>query len=147
MQARNEQPRVPTQTSRSARRVPGDSRPDEVLEDVRQRFAAFRRTYEPRTRIPNELRRAVLAALKQGVSMSALRGTCGLSARQVEDWHLDLPGTVPGGGSVAEPARVFAVADDSPADNREPRERSMNTDGRLELRVGAWAITVRPLES
>ena len=67
----------------------GDGRwgaiPEAMVESLR--FVRFRREHKPRTRYPQILRAAVLAALQRGVAEPALRRACGLSAVQLAAWR------------------------------------------------------------
>jgi hypothetical protein len=116
---------------------------DEVPADLCRRFADFRRTSKARTRVPNDLRHAVLDALDQGVSMLAVRRDLGLTAEQVAGWpRCALGGPVEiEGESGIEDSRVFTVAD-GPAVEKPGPTRS-DADEALELRLGAWSIVVR----
>ena len=112
----------------------------DVLDQVRLSFEEFRRANKPRTRIPDDLRRAVVDALAQGVSMSALRRTCALGSKQIADWQLR-PRNVHQGDS-CEPSRVFEVADEARAPEQSGIDGQRCTDA-LEVRLGGWAITIR----
>lgn len=112
-----------------------------VIEDLEARFAAFRRHSRPFARIPPDLREAILAAVRQGVSPGQLRRVCGLSTSQLDQWRRPAPGR---GGPVAElrPARVFSVMDAAPAPSSPPVATSAQGDA-LELRLGPWSVSVR----
>jgi hypothetical protein len=116
---------------------------DVVPADLHRRFADFRRTSALRTRVPEDLRQAVLDALGQGISMLAVRRDLGLTAKQVESW----------GGYLAtspvevepevriEAARVFEVADEPVVGERAAAPGAAGEA--LELRLGAWSIVIR----
>lgn len=116
---------------------------DEVPADLCRRFADFRRTSKPRTRVPTDLRHAVLDALDQGVSMLAVRRDLGLTAKQVAGWPrcaLAAPVEIEG-DSGTEDSRVFTVADGAAVD--KPCSTRSDADEALELRLGDWSIVVR----
>ena len=113
-----------------------------VPADLRRRFVRFRQASAPRTRIPDDLRQAVLLALGQGVSMAALREV-GLTPQQVEYWRRSAvarPVQVePAKGR--EGARVFEIADTPRVDERAAVWAAAGDA--LELRLGAWLIVIR----
>jgi hypothetical protein len=94
-------------------------------------FAAFRRVNEPGRRIPLGLRRQVVAALDAGVSASAIRKACGVSWSQATRWR----SAAHAGGEVAAAPQVLSVVD-------RGAPVSASSDGGVELRVGAWRISV-----
>ncbi len=94
-------------------------------------FAAFRRVSKPGRRIPLGLRTQVIAALDAGVPASAIQKSCGVSWSQTTRWR----SAVHAGDEVAAAPQVLSVVDrDAPA--------SSSSDGGVELRVGAWRISV-----
>ena len=116
--------------------------PDAGVERLRQRFAKFRRDHPPQTRIPNILRSAVVAAVRQGVGQSKLRRACGLGSGQIERWQQILePTPKPGRCTQSADARVFRVLDEPPTARR--RIDIEQPDQPLELRLGDWSICVR----
>jgi hypothetical protein len=94
-------------------------------------FAAFRRVNEPGRRIPLGLRMQVVAALDAGVSATAIQKTCGVSWNQASRWRLAAHA---GGEAAAAPQVLSVVERGVPA--------SSPSDGGVELRVGAWRISV-----
>ena len=95
-------------------------------------FAAFRGVHGRGQRIPVGLRRQFLAALDAGVPAGALGKACGVSWSQARYWR----SAAVAGGPVAAP-QVLSVVDRPAAP-----ARSSAPDGDLELRVGAWRISV-----
>jgi hypothetical protein len=98
-------------------------------------FAAFRRGHGRGQRIPMGLRRQFLAALDAGVPAGALGKACGVSWSQTRYWRSGLAG-----GPVTPVAapQVLSVVDHPAA----PRSLS-SAEGELELRVGAWRISLQ----
>jgi hypothetical protein len=115
---------------------PPESR-DGVPADLRQRFVRFRRANAPGTRIPADLRRAVLHAVQQGTSIRTLQRELGLTARQLGIWRRSISPA-----SSREVARVFEVAD-SPVVHKDATS-SDGGEGALELRLGPWSVLIRP---
>lgn len=111
-----------------------------VVKELEERFAAYRRNSRRFTRVPGELRAAVMAALRQGVRPSRLRRVCGVSARQVELWRLAAGAS--SSESEIQRARVFSVIDAAPPPARPPQATLSGSDA-LELRLGPWSISVR----
>ena len=111
-----------------------------TLAELERRFAEFRALNAPGTRVPEELRAAVLGALNAGLRVCALRGSCGLSYGQVARWKGGRPRVKSNRWGESAKVRAFSVVED-PLTSRStpevPREEA------LELRVGAWAVSVR----
>lgn len=111
---------------------------------LRKRFSQFRRENVGGTRIPDELRQAVLEALEGGASISTLRRELGLTASQVADWKRHRPATPakPVPPAPVQPARVFGLTQASC--NGEQASVPGGGPESLELRLGAWSIVIRP---
>ena len=79
------------------------------------------------------LRRQVLAALDAGVSAGAIERTCGVSWSQTRYWR----SAAHAGSPVMAAPQVLSVVDrqTAPAFSTSP-------EGGIELRVGAWRISV-----
>lgn len=112
--------------------------------DLRQRFARFRRANTARSRIPEDLRQAVLLAIRQGVAISALQRELGVTAKQVDVWRQSANGTAlaDAPSSTLERARVFELAERPDGDEHAGGQRG-DAGEMLELRLGAWSVTVR----
>ena len=115
------------------RRAPAYEQPDVPAELTRQ-FARYRRDRRRGSRVPAELRAAVLRALDQGVERESLQRALSLSAQQVEAWQEGAAGRADRGGV----ARIFEVTD-APA-RGEPGST-------LELRVGDLSIVIRSMRA
>jgi hypothetical protein len=98
-------------------------------------FAAFRRVNKPGRRIPLGLRRQVVAALDAGESLSAIQKACGVSWSQATRWRL----AAQAGAEVGEAPQVLSVVDRGAL-------VSSPSDGGVELRVGAWRISVNRVD-
>ena len=118
---------------RSKPQSPSDVAGSRRVEQVAAAFAAFRGVHGRGQRIPVGLRRQFLAALDAGVPAGAIGKACGVSWSQTRYWRLAAGA---GGPGPAAP-QVLAVVD-RPAGPA----RSSAPDGDLELRVGAWRISV-----
>lgn len=136
--------RSPTRSSsapRSRRRCPSPSAGTTAelsLDELKRRFAKFHREHPPQTRIPDTLRGAVLAAMRQGVTPSQLRHHCGLSSKQLEQWKRSRR-KLPVEADLAAPVpRVFSVVDDDC--------EGAPTQDELELRLGGWSVSVRRVD-
>ena len=57
------------------------------LRNLRREFATFRRRYPPHTRVPGQLRRAVLEAVRSGIDPALLKGELGVTGAQVAKWR------------------------------------------------------------
>ena len=124
------------------------------LSELANAFLRFRRRHPRGSRVPKDLRAAVLDALRNGVAPGAVYRSCGISWGQVNAWKASEVAAVSmTGGSLnreKEPAptrrgprrrvvskdvRVFNVADvPAPA---------VAFESELELRLGPWSVSVR----
>jgi hypothetical protein len=111
------------------------------IERLRRDFARFRRTHPLRTRIPDSLRNAALAALQHGVAESEVRRACGVTSDQIAQWTKSQQKHAPRARLHPVEPRVFPVVQDATdqqhGSEAEPQE--------LELRLGGWAVSVRHL--
>ena len=138
----------PSSDPKARRRRPRAGASAELsIERLERRFAKFRREHRTHTRIPDTLRGAVLASMRQGVTPAQLRRGCGLSSKQLEQWqkrHGEVSAVTDLAAQEAQDARVFSVVDDVPARDREL------TDGdgehQLELRLDGWSICIRRVD-
>ena len=138
-------PPRPSSDPRVRRRVPrAGVTADLSIEQLERRFADFRRKHPPQTRIPDNLRGAVLAAMRQGVRPAQLRRCCGLSSTQLEQWQKS-HGEIPAHAALAaQDARVFSVVGAVPTRDTEPADPTL--EQKLELRLDGWSICVRRVE-
>jgi transposase-like protein len=127
-------PEAPRRSGRGGGSVPAD---------LRRRFIEFRRANAPMTRVPDDLRVAVLRAFDQGASMTSLRRELDLTVKQVENWRRYAPaGFLEGGPATGRGgARIFDVADGSAVG--EHASASGDVGEALELRLGAWSVVIR----
>ena len=111
-----------------------------TVDELKERFAIFRRENPRNTRIPDDLRSAVITAMKQGVRSGRLRRACGLSTSQLARWRALAPSPVP---SIVrrQHARVFSVIGDTRP--RSPVATLSSPAYDLELRLGPWSVSVR----
>jgi len=123
----------------------GELSPDFLVEGLRQRFARFRREHRPRTRYPQALRGAVLAALRSGATELEVRRVCGVSSVQLAQWRRREGASAQESGLFGQQARVFSVVDEL-ADVNAPRAVRPG-EGDVELRLGGWAIWIRRIEA
>jgi len=112
-----------------------------IVEGLAERFASFRGRSRRFARVPRDLRAAVVAALRQGVSPGRVRRACGISTSQLELWRRAPDAGASAGGEHRD-ARVFAVVDSAPP-RPSPRHPPSTASGALELRIGPWAVSVR----
>lgn len=117
----------------SAREAVADPR----VEKLQQAFLRFRSAHRPRTRYPESLRAAVMAALDGGASELELRRACKITAEQVAAWRRRWRSALSSPEPVQQEARVFSVVDD--AGEAEKDE--------MELRIGGWAVRIRRADS
>jgi hypothetical protein len=122
------------------------------LDHLRRTFEKFRRAHRPRTRIPQDLREEALEALRRGVSESDVRRACRVTPEQLEWWRRRRRRRS-GARTIAElderAVRIFPVVDEEQeAGASEVTERAAGqATQHLELRIGGWAICIRPVEA
>lgn len=130
---------------RDGRGATGELSPSLLVESLRQRFARFRLRHKPRTRYPDALRAAVLAALRSGATELEVRQACRVSSVQLASWRRREVVLAPESGVAGQQARVFSVVDEMPNVSVERAVRP--AEGDVELRVGGWAVWVRRIEA
>jgi hypothetical protein len=120
------------------------ARHEQHEEQLKRSFAKFRSGHRTRTRIPQALREAALAALESGMPELMVRRACGISGTQLRWWRLR-QGACTDGIEQPEPkARIFPVVDDTPYLGAESAGAS--TGQSVQLRVGGWEICIRQVE-
>lgn len=113
-------------------------------EQLKRSFARFRSGHRPRTRIPQALRDAALAALESGVAELRVRRACGISGTQLRWWRLRQGACADGIEQQQHKARIFPVVDDIAYLGAEGAGAS--TGQSVQLRVGGWEICIRQVE-
>ena len=100
-----------------------------LLDKLQRDFENYRnqRPRGVKHRIPERLREAVAAALREGVSPGRLRAQCRLSSVQVRSWR----------NTYAPQARILDVVED-PAPKRPEISEPL-----FELRIGRWRLCLR----
>ena len=142
MGKRSRRPAVPRQSTRRRATVNTSAAP--TVARLERRFAKFRGEHPPRTRIPDNLRGAVLSAMRQGVPMAELRRICGLGSNQIEYWQKSLGEILTHPDPPVQDARVFSVAGDIPTPDVEPTD--YKREQHLDLRLDGWSISIRRAE-
>lgn len=118
--------------------VSGGMDGDEVLAQLAKRFANFRASHARLTRVPENLRGAVLDAADRGVSGHAIRRACGVSISQIASWQDSRarcsasPAQAP---AHRDGVRVFPVEE---AQSAQPQAEET-----LTLQLGAWSVSIR----
>jgi hypothetical protein len=112
------------------------------IEELKRKFAEFRREHRNRTRIPEALRDAALATIQRGISADEVRRACRISAGQLIRWIecQRALGQSPGEKEV-ERARVFPVVEEHVGD--AALQGGAPELSELHLRVGGWEICIR----
>lgn len=112
------------------------------MAELEARFARFRQAHPRGSRVPTDLRKAVLAAVDKGVAPSDIHRACGISWSQFMAWR-DGHGAVAAEsrrGGDASDARVFSVIDDPPVRSAGFATQS---EDELHLRLGPWSVSIR----
>ena len=110
---------------------------------LKRRFADFRQKHPLRARIPEDLRLATLNAISNGASESEVRRACGVTSDQLQYWRKQQD-RIARDSQALTPPRAFPVVHDV-------TEMAMLQDGdqgqqALELRLGAWAISIKHID-
>lgn len=113
----------------------GRDEPSAALVKLGKRFARFRREHARGTRIPDDLRAAVLALWREVAPADVYR-TCGISSGQVIAWK-----EAKARRTESQDARVFSVVDEAPVGRPEPSLPA--AEPALELRLGPFSVSVR----
>jgi hypothetical protein len=134
-------PRHPSPRREAAQRPQTRASAEASAVRLGRRFATFRRQHPDKTRIPDTLRGAVLAAVRQGVRLGQIKRCCGVTSQQIELWQRGRV-VLAREPTLARPAaRVFDVVSD-----REVSTTGPGGDGpgpHLELCVDGWWICIR----
>jgi hypothetical protein len=105
---------------------------DAMLQDLVNKFAQFRSTHKPHSRIPERLRKEVLAALAAGVGRKEIFQVLKISSPQIRDWQKRVQAS-----DKNEKPRVLNIVPETtaniPADLRVTFENGRLT---VELRAG-----------
>jgi hypothetical protein len=113
------------------------------LEEVAKQFAHFRQTHQKGARIPQELREAVEKLAEEGISLSEVLPTCGLTLWQYQRWHKSKSQSNKIKNQKSESrksaVRVFPVV------NKDSSYSDRNQE--LELRLGPWSVSIKLAES
>lgn len=113
----------------------------EVLAELRESFGRFRVERPRGSRVPEVLRRAVVAALGAGVGAADIRRVCGVTEAQVEHWRAwQGRDSIKPGAPTRRAVREFKVVAEPGA---KPNGASVPGEPELELRLGPWAVSVR----
>jgi hypothetical protein len=114
------------------------------IRQLERRFAKFRRDHPSQTRVPDSLRAAVLAAVREGMTPAQLRRFCGLSPNQLEYWQKnELKRQTPVELAVQEP-QIFSVVEDEPRPTAKPAEPAR--EQQLKLCLNGWSICIHRVD-
>lgn len=118
------------------RRQVGAGEPSELVA-LGKRFARFRKEHPRGTRVPDDLRAAALAVLREVAPADVYR-TCGITFGQVMAWK-----EAEARSPTVSDVRVFSVVDEEPALRLAPKATESAAAPALELRLGPWSVSVR----
>lgn len=125
-------------STRGSPRSPGIS---PMVAELGRRFALFREEHPRGTRVPAELRAAVLLALARGAASGDIERACHVSWGQVRAWEARKGHEPVRAPVVDQEVRVFSVVNEAPGAHQPPAASTVE-DG-LELRLGPWSVSVR----
>jgi transposase-like protein len=114
------------------------------LEHLRRSFEKFRLAHRARRRIPQELRDAALEALRCGAPEVDVRRACHITPEQLHWWRRRRRSGERNRDLNEQAVRVFPVVDELAGVTIERAADPAAQE--LELRVGGWAISIRPVE-
>ena len=121
-----------------------DDGPSPRVEHLRRDFAKFRREQPLRTRIPDSLRNAALAAVNSGTSEPEIRRACGVTSDQIAQWRKHREMCAQARDLDRQPPLVFPVVDDLTDVGMAQAGEPVQQD--LELRIGGWSVCIRQVE-
>jgi hypothetical protein len=122
-----------------------DGGAEQVVERLGRSFAEFRRTHRSRARIPQTLRDATLAAIQQGTPEQEVMRACRITQAQLDRWRECQGARMQTIGPNETGPLVFPVVEDGLCAGRV----AGGSEGEavpLQLRVGRWEISIRPLD-
>lgn len=134
------------QQGKRARQDSGRSRESETrtkqrVEDLRRRFASFRRAHSSGTRIPQPLRDEALLALQNGTSEAEVRRACRINSTQLKLWQQTQGHDAKRSETEGQMVRVFPVIEEVLEMPTEPG--SVQAPPSLRLSIGGWDICVQ----
>jgi hypothetical protein len=124
--------------------VLSDDESSQVLERLRRGFSEFRRTHRSRARISQTLREATLEAIRQGTEEQEVMRVCGISKEQLVRWRECTGERWKRDGADETRPLVFPVVEDF-CGARQLGGGGAEVAEPIELRVGRWSISIRPL--
>jgi hypothetical protein len=118
------------------------------LDHLRRSFTKFRRAHRPRTRIPRELREAALQALRCGAAELEVRRACRVTPEQLGWWRRRRSTGAAIAALDERAVRVFPVVDEEQeaAASVVNEQSAGRAAQQLQLRIGGWSISIRPVE-
>ena len=136
MEQQSRKPPPPRRRGRRPRAV------SPMVAGLRRRFEQFRAQHPRGTRVPPELRAAVLSALARGAVPADIARACGVSWSQIRAWEGRRRES---STAAAEDLRVFSVVD-TPPDARDAPNAAAAAGDHLELRLGQWSVSIKLAE-
>lgn len=106
----------------------------ERLGTLRSKFALFRRTHPPRSRIPEHLRQAAVDAVEAGLRPVDVYRATGASSGQLSTWRRSLPAQMPA-------ATIVSLTDDPVPPVPSSAEPSRELE--FQFAIGGWRLSLR----
>lgn len=131
----------------SGRAGGSEADPSPRVERLRRDFTKFRREQPSRTRIPNSLRNAALAAVRSGTPESKVRRACGVTSDQLAQWRKHQEACAQARDLGGQAPQVFPVVDDMDGIGIGMTHAGGPVQQDLELRIGGWAICIQQVEA
>lgn len=118
--------------------------PSQIVEGLRNDFSVFRKKrkglYSP---IPRKLRKAVLAAIDDGITQSAVKSACGVTTSQLDKWRSQIcvksPAANPAPLSTEELKDVMVL---NVLDNDEPGKQ-INRGLHVMFAIGSLRVSIQ----
>jgi hypothetical protein len=123
-------------------RPPRDVSP--TVAELSRRFAMFREEHPSGTRIPPELREAVVSAVARGAALGPIERACRISRSQIIAWRAGGPFRSGEKSTEDPPARIFSVVDEVLGAASPPSTSTVEQE--LEFRLGPWSVKVKLIE-
>ena len=118
-----------------------ETRGKQRVDNLRRRFASFRRAHSSGARIPQPLRDAALLALQNGTSEAEVRRACRINSTQLKLWQQTQSQDTKKSETEGQMVRVFPVLEEGIEVPTEPG--SVQATQSLRLSIGGWDICIQ----
>ena len=113
------------------------------LRVLTKKFEQFHQTHPPQTKIPDNLRRAALAALQNGIPEQEIRKACSITSSQIRRWQksVNKSKAMEAPNKLQKP-KIFDIHDDNQIQNAVQDETVPASAQPVEIRLCGWSISI-----